>query len=484
MRFVCVYKSHTHAATATASNKYNSMVSVGTQMEVEPDGTLIVGEFEKVLDAGETCSIAGDYVTCTCDEEDEDEECCDCIDQSVPVCEGVKCKEAKMRDPSMGSMSNVSGMSGLLSPGLMSPMSLGFGSPIMKKKKTPVRTRRTTNSPCCPGCKYPSGGPVCNTCGRTIEPENSGDVIIIESPKASIEMSSGVNFELEQTAGTIIRKPHDVTSGTAAKEILEDTAETSPRPSVGAAYRAITGGLSRIPTRGTTTPIFGATSRATAGTTFRTAVGKIGEGTDRKLYSSHIGTLHKAIVNITSKVQASDAIVVPLSTERKSRKKGYCRYSLESTSSDAGLKRNLLKCGNKKNKQNNLKNNFKSPRSVTHLSEGKCPVDNRGISVAEREDTDEVVYEDSERSILNTGNSAIPGSSPTFCSASYAGYSFLAGSGLCGPRVTGLEGSKSAHQVQDARCAGRHQGHATRGGSAVHAVDDAKLLLDGLSNSW
>lgn len=479
-------------------------------MEVEPDGTLVVGDFEKVIESGETCSIAGDYVTCTCDEEDSEEECCDCIDQSAPVCEGVKCKEAKKRNPSFGSISNISGMSGLLSPGLMSPMSLGIGSPILKKKKPPSFAKKRTSSPCCPGCMHPKGGPVCTTCGSNVDGRQSGDSFGGKSGWGSPSGSgrgSPVGSGRGSPKGSPRQSPKVSPRGSASniaahREPPDILADELDKAGVPVTYRVDTGRLSRIPTKGISAPISGATSRASARTAIKKTAGPIAEETARKSYISHIGTPHRAIVDTKSKMQALDATaldagatIAPARTVRKSHKKGYGRYNLESVSSDVGLKRNLPKSGNKKKKQRTLKSKLESPRNVKRISEGKCLVDNCAISVVEREDTDEVVYEDSERSILNTGHSITPGMSSKFGSASYAGYGFLASSGMSGPRVTGLEGSKSAHQVQDAHDimfvsrAGRHQdyattipGHAASGGSAVDTVDDTKLLLDGFSN--
>lgn len=688
------------------------MVSVGTMMEVEPDGTLVVGDFEKILEAGETCSIAGDYVTCTCDEEDSDEECCDCIDQSVPICEGIKCKEAKLRAPSSGSMSNVSGISGLLSPGLMSPMSFGIASVQKKKAKTPL-ARKATLSPCCPGCLHPSGGPVCSTCGRNMEeksaagsmapsspgvggesPRGSPVIAHVVSSRATIEPAYKASSRTtvgkthrsasrstiatahraiagavaEETAGDSLRSPietehraaaralsrsptgtaHRAPTGVVAGETVGDALRSSARTTyraaagassrspVGTARRAIPGGaaeesfgeLLRSPTGTAHRAAAGALSRSPIGTAHKPATGAAAEETFREspmsptgiahreavralprspirtahksnagvaaeetfgesprsatgtvhrppaklLPRSPIGTIHKTIpeaaadtfgesprspigtahrptarslprsplgtahragvssrapfgtahrapagilsrpisgatsrppigseetagellrspvgiphkanVDATGKVQASNVSSYAVRTERKPHKKGYGRYNLDSASSDVGRKRNFSK--SKKKKQSTRKNEFEHPSSVTRISEG----------MVQREDTDEVVYEDSERSILNIRNGVIPGMSSKFGSASYAGYSFLAGRGLCGPRVTGLEGSKSAHQVLDVHDmmfvtpAGRRQGHDTtlRGQaiSAVDSVDDAKLLLDGLSNS-
>lgn len=439
------------------------MISVGTMMEVEPDGTLVVGDFEKIMEAGETCSIAGDYVTCTCDEEDSEEECCDCLDQSLPICQGVKCIDAKMRNPSFGSMSNVSGMSGLLSPGLMSPMSLGLGPPIKKKRKSAVG-RRATLSPCCPGCLYPTGGPVCTTCGRNMA-ETSASL-------GSKLSGSAINTEVADSATVVA---HSVTT----EGLSRITTETANRPTAVTTFRGIT------------TPTSDATSKASAGPVFRTTAGATAEETAGKLYSSRIGTLHKAVVDTTqaSNVVASYTAVAPARTDRKLRKKGHGRYNLESVSSDVGLKRNSPKGGSKKNKQNVGKNKLEFSNNVTRIIKSRCLVDNYAIPMVEREDTDEIVYEDSERSILNTGNGVIPGMSSKFGSASYAGYSFLGGSDLCGPRVSGQEGSKSTHQVLNApdimfeTRVGRRQGHTVGGGSAVDIADGTKLLLDGGSNS-
>lgn len=467
------------------------MVSVATMMEVEPDGTLVVGDFEKIMEPGETCSIAGDYVTCTCDEEDSDEECCDCLDQSLPVCEGIKCMEAKMRNPSFGSMSNVSGMSGLLSPGLMSPMSLGFDSPVLKKKKKKSMSKalgkRATLSPCCPGCLYPSGGPVCTTCGRNIEGEESKASALSE-PKPT----GSVAFR--ETPGSSM-----LSLGRPTLAAATEAAESA----IVAAHRVTTEGLSRTPTetahrptavttfRGIVTPTPDATSKASAGPAFRTTAGATAKETSGKIYSSRIGTLHKVIVDTTqaSDVIASYTAVVPARIDRKLRKKDHGRCNLESVSSDVGLKRNLPKGGSKKKEQSIRKNKLESARNVTRINKSRCPVDNYAIPMVEREDTDEIVFEDSERSILNTGNGVIPGMSSKFGSASYAGYSFLGGSDLCGPRVSGPEGSKSAHQVLNApdimfeTRIGRRQGHTVGGGSAADIADGTKLLLGGGSNS-